>query len=99
MELRRRTTHVHMVHSLALLTSHHRRELIGCPNVAIKTDESNEEDASIYVDVEGDLLKLTEDLYVPEVRPLGGVVEGEGEGEDPAWVAQGQVQEKHIGGT
>lgn len=53
------------------------------PNEAIETDKSEEEDAAVYVDVEGDLLKLTEDLYVFEVRPLEGEVELEGEGEYP----------------
>lgn len=69
------------------------------PNVAIETDKREEEDAAINVDVEGDLLELAEDLYVFEVRPLQGKVEGEGEGEDPGWVTQGQVKQEMIAGA
>lgn len=69
------------------------------PNKAIETDQSEEEDAAIYVDVEGDLLKLAEDLYVFEVRPLEGEVKRDGEGEDPGWVAQSQVQQENIAGA
>lgn len=69
------------------------------PNVAVKTDKSEEEDAAVYVDVEGDLLELAEDLYVFEVRPLQGKVEGEGEGEDPGRVTQSQVQQENIAGA
>lgn len=70
-----------------------------CPNVAIKTDQSEEEDTAVYVDVEGDLLELAEDLYVFKVRPLEGEVEGEREGENPGWVTQCQVQQENIAGA
>lgn len=49
------------------------------PNKAIETDESEKVDAAVYVDVERDLLELAEDVYVFEVRPLEGEVEGERE--------------------
>lgn len=69
------------------------------PHVAIKTDQSEEEDASVYVDVEGDLLELAEDLDVLKVRPLEGEVEGERQREDPGRVTQGQVQQEYGAGA
>lgn len=53
------------------------------PSEAIKTDQREEDDAAVYVDVERDFLKLTEDLYVFEVWSLEGEVEREGEGKNP----------------
>lgn len=69
------------------------------PDIAIETDESEKEDAAIHVDGERDLLELTEDLYIFEVRPLEGKVKGEGQGEDPGSVAQSQVHQENIAGA
>ena len=69
------------------------------PNVAVETDEGEEEDAAVHADGERDLLELAEDLYVFEVRPLEGKVEGEGQGEDPGGVAQSQVHQENIAGA
>lgn len=69
------------------------------PHEAIETDEREELDAAVHVDVEGDLLELAEDLGVFEVWPLEGQVEGEREGEDPGRVAQGQVEQERVGGA
>lgn len=69
------------------------------PDVAIEADEREKEDATVCVDVEGDLFELAEYVYAFEVGPLECHVEGEGEGEDPGGVAQGQVQQENIAGA